>query len=502
MNETRPASLIEISDSIGENAGKTDFVNDSNKSAEKVSESVELATVRSDDNPMPQELAPPSFATKGTNGDRLVIVMVGLPARGKTYMANRITRYLTFFHGATAEVFNVGNYRRKLNGAKALHNFFDAKNEDAMAVRLKCAELAMADLKQFLQSGKDLGRVAIYDATNTTRERRHWITTQVRPLLEKDSQIIFVESICDNERMVETNVTKVKMTMPDYEGMAGDSIMKDFKQRIQHYKDIYEPLDLKMDEKASWIKIRNAGHNIQMNRIGGYLAARITKFLMNLHCVERPIYLSRHGRSKYNELGKIGGDSGLSEEGVQYSKVLSEFCADNLLKTNKYTRLWTSSLKRTKETAKHIPHHVLDDGWISMRHRVWRALDELYAGSFDGMTYEEIQAKAPREYAMRKKDKLRYRYPRGESYLDVIARLEPVVLELERQEDPVLIIAHQGIHRMLYAYFKGMPRKDAPFVSIPLNTVIKLTPGAYTCDEERMQLIPPKKHISSDPPSH
>lgn len=49
----------------------------------------------------------------------------------------------------------------------------------------------------------------------------------------------------------------------------------------------------------------------------------------------------------------------------------------------------------------------------------------------------------PEEYAAREKDKLRYRYPRGESYLDIIARLEPVIFEMERQKKPLLIIAHQ-----------------------------------------------------------
>jgi len=38
-------------------------------------------------NPTPQELPPPSTALAGTQGDRLVLVMVGLPARGKTYIA-------------------------------------------------------------------------------------------------------------------------------------------------------------------------------------------------------------------------------------------------------------------------------------------------------------------------------------------------------------------------------------------------------------------------------
>ena len=158
-------------------------------------------------------------------------------------------------------MFNVGNYRRKINGAVAMHDFFDDKNEDGMAIRLKSgtfhslttpitptppthsntttARLAMDDMKHFLQAGKDLGRVAIYDATNTTRKRRSWIVKEVLPLLEKKSQIIFVESICDDDRMVERNIKRVKITMPDYKGVDGDSVLKDFKKRIDHYVDVY-----------------------------------------------------------------------------------------------------------------------------------------------------------------------------------------------------------------------------------------------------------------------
>jgi broad specificity phosphatase PhoE len=56
----------------------------------------------------------------------------------------------------------------------------------------------------------------------------------------------------------------------------------------------------------------------------------------------------------------------------------------------------------------------------------------LIIGSCDGMTYEEIERKFPSEFERRKTDKLAYRYPRGESYLDVIARLEPMIMEMER----------------------------------------------------------------------
>ena len=41
------------------------------------------------------------------------------------------------------------------------------------------------------------------------------------------------------------------------------------------------------------------------------------------------------------------------------------------------------------------------------------------------MTYDEIKACDPEEFAMRKLDKLGYRYPRGESYLDVLQRHAP-----------------------------------------------------------------------------
>ena len=63
-------------------------------------------------------------------------------------------------------------------------------------------------------------------------------------------------------------------------------------------------------------------------------------------------------------------------------------------------------------------------------------------------------------------------------------RLEPVIMELERQEN-ILIIGHQAILRCLYAYFHNLPHEDLPYIKIPLHTVIKLTPKAYGCDEER-----------------
>lgn len=52
-----------------------------------------------------------------------------------------------------------------------------------------------------------------------------------------------------------------------------------------------------------------------------------------------------------------------------------------------------------------------------------------------------------------------FRYPRGESYEDLVARLEPVIMELERQGN-VLLIAHQAVLRCLMAYFLDEPSSE------------------------------------------
>ena len=95
--------------------------------------------------------------------------------------------------------------------------------------------------------------------------------------------------------------------------------------------------------------------------------------------------------------------------------------------------LWTSTLKRTIDTARHIPHPVLElSRWGRLAPDVSKSLsnlDEIFAGDCEGLTYEEIERQHGNEARLRKRDKLGYRCPRGESYLDLIARLDPLMHE-------------------------------------------------------------------------
>src|ERR1700722_15640600 len=95
---------------------------------------------------------------------KLAFVMVGLPARGKTFIARKIARYLAW-SGRRTKVFNVGSYRRERVGSRQRHSFFDPRNDAGKAARRQVALNTLDDALAFLQEG---GEVAIYDATNNT----------------------------------------------------------------------------------------------------------------------------------------------------------------------------------------------------------------------------------------------------------------------------------------------------------------------------------------------
>ncbi|XP_049718556.1 6-phosphofructo-2-kinase/fructose-2,6-bisphosphatase 4 isoform X5 [Elephas maximus indicus] len=290
-----------------------------------------------------------------------LIVMVGLPARGKTYISKKLTRYLNWIGVPTRE-FNVGQYRRDMVKTYKSFEFFLPDNEEGLRIR------------------KDL----------------------------------------------------------------------------------------------SYIKIMDVGQSYVVNRVADHIQSRIVYYLMNIHVTPRSIYLCRHGESELNLKGRIGGDTGLSPRGREFAKSLAQFISDQNIKDLK---VWTSQMKRTIQTAEAL----------GVPYEQWKVLNEIDAGVCEEMTYEEIQDHYPLEFALRDQDKYRYRYPKGESYEDLVQRLEPVIMELERQEN-VLVICHQAVMRCLLAYFLDKAAEQLPYLKCPLHTVLKLTPMAYGCKVESIFL--------------
>ncbi|KAM1039888.1 hypothetical protein ACFX2I_029137 [Malus domestica] len=399
----------------------------------------------------------------------LAIVLVGLPARGKTFTAAKLTRYLRWL-GHDTKHFNIGKYRRLKHGANQTADFFRPDNPEGMEARNEVAALAFDDMVSWMQEG---GQVGIFDATNSSRKRRNMLMK----LAEGKCKIIFLETLCNDERIIERNIRLKIQQSPDYaEQTDFEAGLQDFKSRLAYYEKVYEPV-----EEGSYIKmidmVSGHGGQIQVNNISGYLPGRIVFFLVNTHLTPRPILLTRHGESMDNVRGRIGGDNPLSDTGEIYAKKLANF-VEKRLKSERAASIWTSTLQRTILTASPI---------VGFPKIQWRALDEINAGACDGMTYEEIQKNMPNE--ARNKDKLRYRYPRGESYLDVIQRLEPVIIELERQRAPVVVISHQAVLRALYAYFADRPLKEVPHIEMPLHTIIEIQMGVTGVQEKRYKLM-------------
>jgi len=402
-------------------------------------------------------------------GRKHLIAMVGLPARGKSFTARKLAGYLSWL-GYPTDVFNVGARRRTELGPGQSHEFFDPNNKATVEQRRALAEAVLDDALAYLRGS---GRVAIYDATNTTRSQRDTIRTRAAA---EDRDLLFVELINNEPEVIEANLREAKLGSPDYARMAEPLALADFRARIAHYASVYEPLG---EDEGSFVRHVDRGRQVVIHEVYGYVQGRIVFFLTNLQVSKRPVWITRHGESEWNVLGRIGGDSPLSPRGLMYARNLAAH-VHGYFGAASDLDVWTSTLLRTKQTAAPLGIDVGE----------WRALDEINAGECDGMTYAEIETSLPHEFAARRRDKLAYRYPRGESYQDVIQRLDRVIIELERYRTPVLVIAHRAVLRALYAYFQQLPRADVPHLDMPLHTLIKLTPTAYSCLEERTVLEP------------
>ncbi|XP_016862104.1 6-phosphofructo-2-kinase/fructose-2,6-bisphosphatase 4 isoform X4 [Homo sapiens] len=362
-----------------------------------------------------------------------LIVMVGLPARGKTYISKKLTRYLNWIGVPTRE-FNVGQYRRDVVKTYKSFEFFLPDNEEGLKIRKQCALAALRDVRRFLS--EEGGHVAVFDATNTTRERRATIFNFGE---QNGYKTFFVESICVDPEVIAANIVQVKLGSPDYVNRDSDEATEDFMRRIECYENSYESLDEDLDRDLSYIKIMDVGQSYVVNRVADHIQSRIVYYLMNIHVTPRSIYLCRHGESELNLKGRIGGDPGLSPRGREFAKSLAQFISDQNIKDLK---VWTSQMKRTIQTAEAL----------GVPYEQWKVLNEIDA-----------------------------------SYEDLVQRLEPVIMELERQEN-VLVICHQAVMRCLLAYFLDKAAEQLPYLKCPLHTVLKLTPVAYGCKVESIFL--------------
>ncbi|WBW71345.1 6-phosphofructo-2-kinase [Schizosaccharomyces osmophilus] len=422
--------------------------------------------------------------------EKLVIVLVGIPATGKSYIGSKLVRYYNWLR-YNCRFFSVGDKRREEGASKYSMSapFFDIENEKLKSFREYLAMETLENLLHWLLN--ENGVIGVLDATNSTYQRRKLIYDRVSQ--EENLGIMFLESMCTEEQIFQQNMV-LKARGPDYEGFESEEALADLKKRVDLYRKYYEPIDEREEALPflQYVKVINVGIKVITHNIEGFLTGQAVYFMLNLNIRKRQIWLTRPGQSNDTIAGRVGGDAPLTDLGVQYAEDLAKFIdrqrvlwqlreTTERLNSEKPTfeaeafNIWSSVRQRAIETTQFFNPGVYDV-------KKMRMLNDLNFGSREGLTMKEFAEKYPEEYQVIQRRDVSYRFSGlgGESYLDVVHRLQPIIVELERCSGNVLVIAHRVVSNILMTYFLNYSPEEIIDVGLPLHTLYCIESDRYS----------------------
>ena len=379
--------------------------------------------------------------------EKLYIVLMGLPARGKSTLAIRLRDYFRK-DGIAIRIFNNGNLRRRYLPLlkTSISEFYSPQNTEAVALRKNIALMNMDRAKKYLNNN---GRIAILDATNASRERRATIEKKLN-----DYDLLFIECLNDDEDIMKITIQE-KIRLPEFAHLK-DRAAKEFLKRINYYRMIYTPLKV----ERNYIRINSLQNMIMEEKRSDVIPFydRLRDYLVTDEV--RNLFLIRHTETEYNIENRIGGDPRLTRKGEKQALALGRF-----FKKKKISYIFTSTKQRTMHTAKAIASLQPDCRIIPLRE-----FNEINAGICEGMTYEDIEQKLPHVFKKRGADKYNYVYPEGESYALMKSRIMEGIKKaffLNRHANNIMIVGHQAVNRMILSYFLYRREDDVPYIYIP-----------------------------------
>ncbi len=379
---------------------------------------------------------------------KLVIVMVGLPARGKSTMARKLGRTLEL-DGIRVRIFNNGELRRKLDTEEdsSSSEFFSPSNERGKELREKISRINIEQAQAFLREG---GEVAIMDASNVTRERRQSLAAAF-----PDEPFCYIECLNADEEALEANLER-KAGLKEFRHLTHEKALESFLKRIAYYESIYEPLDT----EANRILVDSFDNCILQEQITDVLPYydRIRDVITTR--VVRNLYLVRHGETHFNREDRIGGDSDLTDKGMAQANALAEHFV-----TVRIPIIFTSNYIRTMQTATPIAERQDSCSIIALPE-----FNEIHAGICEGMTYEDIRSKMPHVARSRGPNKYRYIYPDGEGYKtmeDRVHRGLKKVFFLNNYDENIMIVGHRAVNRMILSSFLTRQEEEIPYIYMP-----------------------------------
>jgi alpha-ribazole phosphatase len=161
------------------------------------------------------------------------------------------------------------------------------------------------------------------------------------------------------------------------------------------------------------------------------------------------LLLVRHAATDASFAGRCHGrlDVGLSPEGRRQAEALAAALTDVPL-----AAVYSSPLARAVDTAATL---ATARGLEVVRDE---RLQELDFGELEGLSYEEISAGRPDLFRAWMESPTSVRFPGGEGFADLRARVLPAVSELrERHEgEAAAVVAHGGVVRVVLADALGL----------------------------------------------
>ena len=382
-----------------------------------------------------------------THNNRLYIVMVGLPARGKSTIARKLKENLNKY-GIRTAIFNNGDLRRKLTGVESSRaEFYDPENRQGVELREKIAVTNMGRAVQYI---RDKGHVALLDATNVSLARREKITGFIH-----DHPILFIECINGDEKILKANIQR-KVCLPEFAHLGKEEAAQTFRRRIEYYQSIYTPIET----ERNYIKLDSLNNKILKEEITDKIPYwnRIRDFLVT--DTVKNLFLLRHGETFFNLENRIGGDSPLTENGLGQARRLARYFAETHIPV-----IFTSEKKRTIQTA--VPIKTAQKSCVIIPLKEFNEID---SGICECMTYDEIRENMPHVSLARKKDKYNYVYPDGEGYASMKYRVDMGIkkaLYLSQNSSRIIIVGHRAVNRMILSHFLYRREEDVPYIYVP-----------------------------------
>lgn len=153
------------------------------------------------------------------------------------------------------------------------------------------------------------------------------------------------------------------------------------------------------------------------------------------------LYVMRHGRTNYNELGLCNDDPKTDVHLNDTGKLQAQAAAERLRDVT-LDRIIVSPLLRTRQTAEFV------NRYHAAPIEVHPEISDIRSG-FDGRTVDEY-------FAAIAHDPLNARVNGGESLLDHKQRVLGFIDWLQHQpQENILVVAHEETIRVFVAYFEG-----------------------------------------------